>query len=107
MELQIEGIPETCWLTHYPSQARGKQCGLQQKDYFSLVGHIHSAWRCQLNMINVGVDCWCYKPVSLPQIAEFYKVITTLYDDDIWAAYMPSNMIYKGVRGKKGSYFQN
>lgn len=42
----IKDIP--CYITHYPSR------GLPH--LFNLVGHIHAAWKYQLNMFNVGVD---------------------------------------------------
>jgi calcineurin-like phosphoesterase family protein len=33
-----------------------------------LHGHVHSAWRTRDRMINVGVDVWDYRPVSLEEI---------------------------------------
>jgi calcineurin-like phosphoesterase family protein len=49
-----EGILRTfggidCYITHYPTESR--------TDLFNLVGHIHSAWKYQLNMLNVGGGC--------------------------------------------------
>jgi calcineurin-like phosphoesterase family protein len=38
-----------------------------------LCGHVHSNWKTSENMINVGVDQWDYKPVSLTQIAELVE----------------------------------
>lgn len=34
-------------------------------------GHVHTSWKRRDNMINLGVDVWDYKPVSLNQIIEF------------------------------------
>lgn len=34
-------------------------------------GHVHNSWKRKDNMINLGVDVWEYKPVSLDQIIEF------------------------------------
>lgn len=35
-----------------------------------LHGHVHSAWRTNGRMINVGVDAWHYAPISEQQIME-------------------------------------
>ena len=45
----------TCWVTHYPTQGK--------EDMFNIVGHIHAAWKFQLNMLNVGVDVHHFAPV--------------------------------------------
>lgn len=34
-------------------------------------GHVHNSWKLRDNMLNLGVDVWDYKPVSLPEIVEF------------------------------------
>lgn len=86
-----------CWVTHYPT--RGRQ------DMFNLVGHIHSAWKYQLNMLNVGVDVHHFQPVNTNSIGFHHKAITEFYDDDVWVAYNEINSSYVGVRGKKGSYY--
>lgn len=96
IELEIEGIP--LYLTHYPS------FGSLIK--FNLVGHIHSAWKFQLNMINVGVDVHHFSPLNLQEIPFYYKAITEFYDDDVWVAYQHLNQSYAGIRGKKGSYME-
>jgi calcineurin-like phosphoesterase family protein len=38
-------------------------------DYL-ICGHIHEKWGVLDNMINVGVDCWDFTPLSLDQIFE-------------------------------------
>lgn len=96
IELDVEGIP--CYLTHYPT--RGRQ------DRFNLVGHIHGAWKYQLNMLNIGIDVHSFYPVNFKSIPFHYKAICEYYDQDVWVGYNPINEIYKGIRGKKGSYFQ-
>jgi calcineurin-like phosphoesterase family protein len=35
-----------------------------------LHGHVHNLWKVKDKMINVGVDVWDYKPVSVDQIME-------------------------------------
>ena len=96
IELEVAGIP--CYLTHYPSQA--------VKDRFNLVGHIHGAWKYQLNMFNVGIDANHFIPHNLDEVVPFaYKACCEFYDDDVWAAYNEVNTQFVGKRGKKGSYF--
>lgn len=96
IEMTIEGIP--CYITHYPTQGR--------PDRFNLVGHIHAAWKYQLNMLNIGVDVHHFRPVDLSIIPFHVNAVTKFYDDDVWAAYNGINDSYIGVRGKLGSYFQ-
>ena len=40
------------------------------KGTFLLHGHVHNTWKTKYNMINVGVDVWGLKPVSLDTIIE-------------------------------------
>jgi calcineurin-like phosphoesterase family protein len=97
MEIEIEDIP--CYITHYPSQSR--------TDRFNLVGHIHSAFKFQLNMLNVGVDVHHFSPVAFTEIPFYFKAICEFYDEDVWAAYHPVNAHYLGIRGKKGTYLDS
>lgn len=98
LEVLVDGNPVQCWATHYPTQAR--------HDRFNLVGHIHSAWKFQLNSINVGVDCNHFLPHDLDIFVPFaYNAITKFYDDDVWAAYTEANQFFVGKRGKSGAYF--
>lgn len=93
--LSIDGIELN--LVHYPS--------LAVSDKFNLVGHIHGAWKFQLNCLNVGVDVHHFSPVNFDQIPFFFKAICEFYDDDVWCAYLPANSEFAGKRGKKGNYF--
>lgn len=86
------------YATHYPTRGR--------KDRFNLVGHIHSAWKVQLNMLNIGVDVNHFRPHNLDNIKFFLESITDFYDDDVWVAYDPINSEYASKRGKIGSYFK-
>lgn len=98
LEVLVEDKSLQCWATHYPTQAR--------IDRFNLVGHIHSAWKFQLNSINVGVDCNHFYPHDLDTFVPFaYTAITKFYDDDVWAAYAQANKAFVGERGKSGAYF--
>lgn len=38
-----------------------------------LCGHIHEKWQIRDKMINVGVDVWDYKPVSIDEITKIIK----------------------------------
>lgn len=84
------------YLTHYPT------CG--REDMFNLVGHIHSAWKYQKNMFNIGVDTNHFRPVDLDTIKNHITAISEYYDEDVWCS---SNIINSShnSRGKKGSYF--
>ena len=86
-----------CYITHYPST------GI--KNAFNLVGHIHSIFKYQLNMFNVGVDVNNFRPVNLDRIPFHFKAICEFYDDDAWISYNEINSQFVGKRGKKGSYF--
>lgn len=94
LELEIDEIP--CYAVHYPSQGR--------KDRFNLIGHIHSTWKYQLNMFNVGVDVNHFRPVPSDKI-KFHLEAIKFYDLDVWIAYNEINSSYYGKRGKNESYF--
>ena len=95
--LNITSADRNCFVTHYPT------CGVT--DRFNLVGHIHAAWKYQLNMFNVGVDANHFRPVDLESIPFHMDAITKFYDQDVWVAYATANASYVGKRGKAGSYF--
>lgn len=96
LELSFDGIP--CYMTHYPT------CG--KTDRFNLVGHIHSAWKFQLNSVNVGVDAHHFRPVNAEQIPFFLRAISEFYDADVWAAYDAINKDHFDTRGAKTRYFK-
>ena len=88
-----------CYVTHYPTEG-SYTC-------FNLVGHIHSAWKYQLNCFNVGVDVNHFKPVDLDSIPFHFKAICEYYDEDVWVAYNQINTNPNTInRGKKGTYFR-
>lgn len=94
--VDIDGL--RCYVVHYPT--------LSVTDAFNLMGHIHGAYKFQLNALNVGVDVHHFDPVSETEVGFFYKAICEFYDDDVWAAYQESNSQFVGKRGKQGSYFK-
>ena len=99
-----EGIPFQandgilCYITHYPTEGVG--------DAFNLVGHIHGAWKYQLNMFNIGVDVNHFRPVNADTIPFHFNAISKFYDRDVWVAYESMNMPFRETRGKKNSYFR-
>lgn len=95
IEIDVEGIP--CFITHYPT------CG--KIDRFNLVGHVHSIFKYQLNMFNVGIDVNHFRPVNLKRVPFHFKAICEFYDDDAWSAYNEINSQFIGKRGKSGTYF--
>lgn len=42
-----------------------------------LCGHVHEKWKVWENMINVGVDVWNFKPVSVEEIGKIICSSTT------------------------------
>lgn len=95
IEAGEEKIP--CYMTHYPAKG--------VKDKFNLVGHIHSAWRIQLNMFNVGVDANHFAPVDLDVTVPFLlNAITNFYDSDVFVAYDSINSDHLSSRSVKASY---
>jgi len=87
-----------CWVTHYPTRG--------QQHLFNLVGHIHAAYKYQLNMLNIGVDVHHFRPVNSESIKFHYDAICKFYDNDVWVAYNPINSNFQGLRGKNSTYFQ-
>lgn len=43
-------------------------CQRSEKQY--IVGHVHNLFKRHKNVLNVGVDVWDFKPVSLEQVSE-------------------------------------
>lgn len=95
LELDVASL--NCYVTHYPTGGKVSK--------FNLVGHIHSAWKVQLNMLNVGVDVHHFRPVHSGDVPKAFRAIKEFYDDDVWVAYRLSNCHYRGLRGKPGTYF--
>lgn len=45
----------------------------KKENQIILCGHIHSLFKIIKNVINVGVDVWDYKPVSLDNIIKYFQ----------------------------------
>lgn len=72
----VDGV--RLWLNHYPlphesdADQRGRR-GLVRPDPpepydIALCGHVHQTWKLREGVINVGVDVWDFKPISLADI---------------------------------------
>lgn len=79
---------EVC-VNHYPSKAI--------PDMFNIVGHIHSLWKVQRNMINVSVEAWNYTPVSEEQIILCMNAIEKHYDINVFAGELSANIPFKVI----------
>ena len=69
-----------CYLNHYPT----KTLDLMQEARLGITGHIHSLWKVQKHLINVGVDAWNFKPVSEDEIKFCFNAMQKFYDDDVF-----------------------
>jgi len=74
----------TYYLNHYPVNAR--------PDMFSIVGHIHSLWKVQRNMVNVSTDAWNFKPASQEQIELLRVACDKYYDINVFAGELPAQI---------------
>jgi calcineurin-like phosphoesterase family protein len=70
-------------LNHYPEKAKPHD--------FNLVGHVHSLWKVQRNMINVSTDTWNFKPVSEDEIIYCINGIKNHYDKNVFSGELQAN----------------
>jgi len=84
VEIQDQGTRLT--LCHYPMLTfpGARHDGLQ------LFGHVHGNWRGSRNTVNVGVDCWDFRPVGLTEIKRRAK---TLPVNPLWERVEPNREI--------------
>lgn len=89
LPMKINGIQTNLQLCHFPFAEAEEGYGFpirypdhrpQNKGQTLLHGHVHNLWKKKGRCINVGVDVWDYKPVSLEQIEE-----VLLHKEDILA----------------------
>lgn len=84
MRLDLPGIGEVK-LNHIPYESYIDEHGDKYKDYrpvddgtILLCGHVHQSWKSKRSlkgtlMINVGVDVWDMKPVSVYDLVSYIK----------------------------------
>jgi len=58
---------------HAGLEDRYKEFRPENNGLVLLHGHVHTTWKVRGHMINVGVDVWDYKPVSIDEIANILK----------------------------------
>ena len=97
IDCQVQNINRNSYyhLVHYPSLGRS--------DMFNLVGHIHATWKCQRNMLNVGIDVNHYRPYSEEDVEFMHTAITKYYDVDVFAGELVQNKSHRAT-GKRTSY---
>lgn len=67
LEINIDTFK--CLLTHKP----------QITDFdFNINGHVHDKWIMKNNNVNVGVDQWEFKPISLDKLSCFLNIICVM-----------------------------
>lgn len=71
------------YLNHYPSKCK-KQLEENQEYTFAITGHIHSLWKVQRGIINVGVDAWNFRPVSHSQLMFCWNAMQNHYDNEVF-----------------------
>lgn len=73
--ISIQEIGEV-QLCHHPysdaDSEKDKYAAWRPKDNgnWLLCGHVHDKWKTKGKIINVGVDVWDFKPVSIPEILQ-------------------------------------
>jgi len=83
LNIKKNGKDHQVYINHYPEKCR--------EDIFNICGHVHSAWRVQKNMINVGVDAWHFLPVSISEILFVKNAIDNHFDKNIFAGELEQN----------------
>ena len=72
----FQGLERLFTLSHFPYKGGGDhmeeeryaEYRVEDRGGYLLHGHVHTAWKIKGRQINVGVDVWDYKPVSIDQI---------------------------------------
>ena len=72
-----DGGSETLWLCHYPKQ--------RNRQYYTATGHIHDMGKMFIDMVNVGVDVWHYRPIPIEWVIEQHaKQEAGAYDANVF-----------------------
>lgn len=74
-------IPELggqVYFNHYPT----KCVDIAKTGILTITGHIHGVWKVQPNSINVGIDAWCYRPVTLQELVLLNTANRKYYDKE-------------------------
>ncbi len=74
-EYDIEGLPSRVVVSHFPyygdhtPEERYQKYRPKDNGLWEIHGHIHSEWKTNDRMINVGMDAWG-RPVSVKEVAD-------------------------------------
>jgi calcineurin-like phosphoesterase family protein len=75
---------KTVFAQHHPPEIMPTECD------FVICGHIHDHWKHKIYkkypnipVINVGVDVWSYKPVSINSLLKYYNLIKNNLVDEM------------------------
>jgi len=63
-DLYIEDLGVKLYLRHEPKM----DWVANEQSQYHLTGHVHNSWRRLGDIINVGVDVWDYRPVTLTEL---------------------------------------
>jgi calcineurin-like phosphoesterase family protein len=70
--VMVDGLQ--VWLNHYPLASEDHRKLVRPAppaEYdIALCGHVHQHWRAKGGVVNVGVDVWNFRPISMEQIFE-------------------------------------
>ena len=75
------------YLNHSPINCKNKFCPADPYNgvfSFTITGHIHGLWKVQHKMINVGVDVWHFRPVSMDEILFCWSAMKNNYDSNVF-----------------------
>ena len=65
--VDIDGV--RAWLNHYPPtpdyRGRLHRPAAPAEYDIAFCGHVHNAWKCAAGVVNVGIDVWDYRPISV------------------------------------------
>jgi calcineurin-like phosphoesterase family protein len=78
MVLNIPELGGDVYFNHYPT----KCVEIAKSGKLTITGHIHGVWKYQPSVINVGIDAWCYRPVTLKELIMLDTAGRKFYDQD-------------------------
>jgi calcineurin-like phosphoesterase family protein len=76
LELNLDGLGfvRMCHLPHTAHDQRYANFRPKNDGTLLLHGHVHNVWKRIGKEVNMGVDVWDFKPVSLPELVSFLGV---------------------------------
>jgi calcineurin-like phosphoesterase family protein len=57
-------------LSHTPLWEKRKEYNI-----YNLCGHVHDNWKQKSNILNVGIDVWWFKPISVFTLLEYFNSV--------------------------------